>query len=152
MRCKSKNTKTTVLIILIAVAAVLLARSLGFFSTRSATRLLYSGSEGRDHWSGQYSMLHGTMDKTLRLSSPGTLHIDITTESGSLSLTIWDAEKNTIFSQENIPTGSFDLEVPGKVKVRIAADQHKGGFSLSPASSLSRIPLGGIRAFCQCKI
>ena len=37
-------------------------------------------------------------------------------------------EKNVIFSQENIETGTYEVEAAGKYVVRITAEDHKGGF------------------------
>ena len=42
-----------------------------------------------------------------------------------------DENGRIVFEQENIPTSSFSIEIPGKVRVRINADAHKGSYSMS---------------------
>lgn len=114
---------------LIAVGCVFFADSLGLDNFSDATRIGYVGSEGLRSWSARYSSLDGTMKKSLTPKSD-VLHIDVTTDKGTLSVEIQDADGNTIFDEENIGTAFFDVNVSGKVTVRITADKHKGSFSI----------------------
>jgi len=130
MRYKPKDKKTTILIILVAIVAVVIAKSMGFASTRSATRLLFTSNEGRYVWSANYAMLDGTMQKSVH-TKDGMLSISVETESGSISIEVKDDNGNVIFDQENIGTASFQIEATGKTVVRIEADKHKGNFTIS---------------------
>lgn len=130
MRYKPKDKKMTILIILVAIVAVIIAKSMGFSSTRSATRILYTSNEGRNIWSANYVMLDGTMQKTVH-TEDGLLSISVETESGSISIEIKDDKGNVIFDQDGIGTTSFEVEATEKTVVRIEADNHKGSFSIS---------------------
>lgn len=130
MRYKPKNKKTTILIVLFAIVAVVIAKSMGFSSTRSATRILYASNEGRNIWSAHYAMLDGTMKKTVHTEA-GLLSISVETESGSISVEVKDDQGNVIFDQDSIGTASFEIEATEKTVVHIKADKHKGSFHIS---------------------
>lgn len=130
MRYKPKDKKTTILIILVAVVAVIFVKSMGFSSTRSATRILYTGKEGRTNWSANYALLDGTMQKTL-YTNDGLLSISVETEDGTISIEVKDDTGAVIFDQDGIGTTSFEIEATKKTVVRIEADQHHGSFSIS---------------------
>lgn len=127
VKYKPTSKKATIIIIVIAIIAIVAAKWAGFASTRSATRIGYSGNEGWSSWSGRYISLHGTMQKSIH-PKDDTLHIEVETESGMIAMEIMDADGNIIFEKENIGTASFDVEVSGKVSIRIQADHHKGSF------------------------
>lgn len=57
-----------------------------------------------------------------------TLHVEVVTEDGSISIEIINIDSNIIFDEGNIETSAFDVNVSGKVAVRIEADKHKGSF------------------------
>lgn len=129
MKYKPTSKKATIIIVVIAIIAIVAAKGLGFATTRSATRIGYSGNEGWSSWSGAYISLDGTMQKSIH-PKDDTLHIEVTTESGMISIEIKDADGNIVFGEENIGTDSFDVKVSGKVIVKINADNHKGEFSI----------------------
>ena len=122
--------KSVILIIVLTVIGILVARALGFASTRTATRIGYIGNEGWSTWSGSYTLLDGTMEKSVHPKGDD-LHITVETEEGTISIAIKDADGNMIFDENNIGTTSFDAEVSGKVTVRIIADHHKGSFAIT---------------------
>ncbi len=129
MKIKPKTAKATGIVLVIVLAAVILAYCFGFSSTRSAVRIGYIGSEGWSSWSASYVKLHGTMKKVLHPDGD-TLSISTETESGSISIEVKDKDGNRIFEEENIGTADFQIDVSGKVEVRIEADNHKGGFDI----------------------
>ena len=132
MRYKVKGKKTTIVVLVIAVLFILVAHALGFNTTRTATRVGFSGHEWLDSWSGKYTKLNGTMSKTIYTDTePDTIHVEIVTESGSISITMIDSNGNIVFEKSDIDTSSFDVDVSGKVKVKIEADNHKGSFSIT---------------------
>ncbi len=59
-----------------------------------------------------------------------TLQVEVQTDSGTISIEIQDEDGNVIFDESNIGTASFDVDVSGKVTVKIEADHHKGSFSI----------------------
>ena len=120
---------TLFIVILVSFGSVYLAGSLGIGSTRSATRIAYVGNEGRGSWTGRYHSLDGTMKKWI-YPKTDALHIEVKTDSGAISIEIQDTDGNVIFDQSDIGTASFDVDVSGKVVVRITADHHKGSFSI----------------------
>ncbi len=132
MRYKPKNKKTTIIIIAAAIIAVIIFYALGFNTIRSATRIGYTGREWMDSWSGKYIRLNGTMIKIIHTdTTPDVIHVEITTESGSIAISMTDSDGNVVFEKDNIETSSFDVEVPNKVRVTIDADNHKGSFSIT---------------------
>lgn len=105
--------------------------SAGFTSFRSATKIGYVGNEMPRTWSGTYYYLDGFMEHTMRpKTEPDTLHIDVETEKGSIFIEIEDTDGNIIFSESEIENESFDVEIDGKITVKIDAKKHKGSFSI----------------------
>ncbi len=129
MKFKPKDKKTTSIILIVAAVAIGIAYFTGFASTRTATRIGYFGHEGWSSWSGSYVILNGTMKKTLHPNGE-VLNVGVVTKSGTISIEIKDADGNVIFDEGNIGTETFNVDVSGKVSVRIEADNHKGSFSI----------------------
>lgn len=131
MKFKPKSLKSTMLIIVIVVVLIAAANFLGIGTMRSAIRIGYAGNDGWRSWSASYTSLDGTLKHTIHpKSTQETLHIEVITESGNISIEIKDASGNIIFEKDNIKTTTFDVKIPGKVVVRIRADNHKGSFNI----------------------
>ncbi len=131
MKYKSKNVKSAVLIIVIVVVLIAAANFLGIGTMRSAIRIGYVGNDGLRNWTASYSMLDGKLKHTIHpKDTQRTIHIEVVTENGSISIEIKDADGNMIFDEDNIATSSFDINISGKVVIRIEADKHKGSFSI----------------------
>lgn len=108
MRYKPKGKKVQIFIICIAIVAVVIAQHMGFSSTRTATRILFSTNEGWYTWSANYALLHGDLTRTIHAEqTPDILYINIETESGEIAITVKDMDGNLIFRRDNIPTSSF---------------------------------------------
>ena len=129
MKLKPKNAKATGIVLAVVLVALILSYCFGFSSTRSAVRIGYMGNEGWSSWSARYVKLDGTMRKTLHPQGD-TLSISVETESGSILIEVKDKDGNRIFEEENIGTDDFQIDVSGKVEVRIEADNHQGGFDI----------------------
>lgn len=129
MKVKPKNWGTIIVVIIVAVAAALLARSMGFASSKSGTRIGYFSNEGWDIWSANYLLLDGTMEKIVH-SEDGELSVSVTTESGNISMVILDSDHHVIFEQNAIPTGSFVVSADQTVTIQIFAERHKGSFEI----------------------
>lgn len=131
MKVKPQNAKTTLIIVGVALLLAIYAHFNGFASTRTATRVGYVGNEGAKSWSATYTLLDGTMQRTLNLGSSSTLHIEAKTESGKISFKIKDKDGKLIFSKDDVGNDSYDVTTNGKTTVIITADNHKGSFNIS---------------------
>lgn len=116
------------------LAGVLLAAlvivSVVFGTERSSVRVGYMGHGGWREWSASYVMLDGRERHTLHPEGDA-LHVEVETESGTLSLEMRDGAGNVIFSQRDIGTSSFDVGTAGRTVITIDADNHKGGFKIT---------------------
>ena len=112
--------------ICVAVAAVILSLALGFGN--SYTAIGYVGNAGWDSWSAKYSYLDGKKSHTIH---PDTdeVKFSFTTESGEISVYVYDASGNEIYKAVGINGNKeFAVEVDGNIKVKIEATEHKGSF------------------------
>lgn len=134
MKYKPKSPQSAVLIAVIVVAAIVLLSSLGIGTLRSGIRIGYVSHDSLSGWSASYFWLLGRLQHTI-YPETDTLHVEVKTESGVISIEMKDMDGNVIFSENNIGTSSFEVNVSGKVVVKIEADQHKGGFAISSRSS-----------------
>ena len=121
-------------LLILAIEAVVLAVIWGGgFSTRSAVRIAYTGSETRSNWTGRYASLDGAMRKTIHPKGD-QLHIEVETKSGTISMEVRDADGELLFDGDDMETGAFDVPVSGKVTVLIEADHHQGSFRINGGS------------------
>lgn len=128
MRLRFRNNIAAVIIVLMMFFAFTLS---GVGTVRSATRMGYVTNESRNSWSASYTLLDGTMRRIVYPSNPAEpIHVEVLTSSGSISVEMRDTSGNTVFAEDNIGTASFDVEVSGKVVVRIIANHHKGSFQI----------------------
>lgn len=133
MKYKPKSLKSAIILVVIVVAFILLLSYLGIGTLRNATRIGYVGNDGWSSWSASYTLLDGRLQHTIRPETD-TLHVDVETESGTISIEMKDEDGNIIFSESNIETSSFEVNVSGKVVIIIKASRHKGSFDISSHS------------------
>jgi len=132
MKAPNKPFSWIFLIAAIILACWLAVEVMGIGSFRSGLRLGYFENAGRERWSAHYTMMDGSAKRTLRLKDPPrSLRIDAVTESGQLSIEILDTDGNVIFREEDLGTGAYEAEVPGRVSVRVVGKRHKGSFSIA---------------------
>lgn len=117
----------------IAMGAILVILLAGYFfgltSRGSGLRVGYSDSYTGSQWQARYMLLTGFRERTVNIGNEAaTLHVEITTDGGAVDLTVTDMQGNVVYSQENIPTSSFDVEIPGTVIVRVTGADHSGSF------------------------
>ena len=110
--------------------AVLIIVSVVFGTERSSVRVGYMGYSGWREWSASYVTLDGRERHTLHPEGDA-LHVEVETQSGTISMEMENGEGNVIFSEENIQTSSFDVETAGKTIIILDADSHKGGFKIT---------------------
>ena len=132
MKYKPQNAKSAILIVVIVLALIFAARFFGIGTTRSTKRIGYIGNDGSQRvWSASYLLLSGSLEHTIRpKSNTGTLSFEIKTISGAISVSVQDKSGNTVFEKDNIETSTFEVEVPGEVRVCIQADGHRGSFKI----------------------
>lgn len=131
MKYKPKSLSLAMLIVLIVIACIAAANFLGIGTIRSGTRIGYIEHSGWRNWSASYTMLDGKLQHTIRPNdTQKRLHLDVFTESGSISIKITDKDGNLIFDQEKMETATYDVDISGKVVVCIEADKHKGSFNI----------------------
>lgn len=131
MKNKTKNLISVALIVITVVTLIAIANFLGIGTMRSATAIGYVSNDGWRNWSASYTMLDGTLTHTIRpKDTQEKIHVEVVTEDGSISIEMKDADGNVIFDEDNIETSTFDVNLSGKVVVRIEADKHKGSFNI----------------------
>ncbi len=127
LRKKPHKAHILTAILAAAVAVSLILVAIFFGESSSALKVGYIGSSTASSWSGTYKKLDGKMSHNIRTKND-TLKFSIKTESGSISVEVLDSENNTIFEKENVGTAAFEVEVDGRVKIIIEAEDHKGSF------------------------
>lgn len=134
MKHKSKSLKKALFIVCIVAALMLTANYFGIGTMRSASCIGYTGHDGWRNWSASYTRLDGKMKHTIRpKDNQKTLHVEVVTEEGSLSMKIKDAKGNLLFEGKQIETSEFDVKAEGKAVVSIEAKGHKGSFLVEAA-------------------
>lgn len=134
MKHKSKSLKKALFIVCIVAVLMLAANYFGIGTMRSASCIGYTGHDGWRNWSASYTRLDGKMKHTIRpKDNQKTLHVEVVTEEGSLSMKIKDAKGNLLFEGKQIETSEFDVKAEGKAVVSIEAKGHKGSFLVEAA-------------------
>ena len=116
------------------VAVILFAGILrsGFASTGSGLQMGWVETNTSDYWSATYAFHDGYQQRTINTDGePTTLKVEIVSSSGEIGMTITDENGNVIYDEVGIETSSFEIEISGKVTVKITGDDHKGSYSLS---------------------
>ncbi len=124
------NLKFALLIMAAIVVVLIVLKSFGLLTVRSAVRLGFSGEEGLHTFNGSYSKIIGMMSRTLRPSKDSTtLHGEITTKSGTLHVTITDkANKTVLMDRDFSDDETFDIEANGNVVVKVTTKEHSGSY------------------------
>ena len=113
------------------VIFVVILRS-GVASSGSGLQMGWVERNTRDHWSATYAFHDGYQQRTINTDGePTTLEVEIVSSSGEIGMTVTDENGNIIYDQREIETSSFEIEISGKVTVKITGQDHKGSFSLS---------------------
>ena len=84
-------------------------------------------------WRGKYSYLSGIISRNFRTHGYPTMHIEIETISGDISLEIRDYSGNTLYAWGCISDleVNIDIEENEKISAQISASNFKGQFFLS---------------------
>ena len=117
--------------VIAVVIFVVILRS-GVAPTGSGLQMGWVESNTRDHWSATYAFHDGYQQRTINTDGEETvLEVEIVSSSGEIGMTVTDENGNVIYDQQGIETSSFEIEISGKVTVKITGEDHKGSFSLS---------------------
>jgi len=127
---KAKGTIWKTLLWVLAMAAFIWVMTAGGLGTsRSGVRMGYSESATGSRWTAEYTFMDGYLQRTMRTADDAdSITIVIETVEGSIAVEIKDEAKNVIFSQEDMETGTYEVEASGKYVVRVTGEDHKGGF------------------------
>ena len=126
-KIKNKNYIWILVMIVIVLASLGLTGNLGTIS--SATKIMYFSNAGRDHWSAEYQYFDGYMQRNLWMEENDVLKVAIETDEGEIDLEIKDSKGNVIFSEKDIGTKEFEIEVSGKITILVDGEGHEGSFS-----------------------
>ena len=117
--------------VIAVVIFVVILRS-GMAPTGSGLQMGWVESNSRDHWSATYAFHDGYQQRTINTDGePTVLKVEIVSSSGEIGMRVTDENGNVIYDQQGIETSSFEIEISGKVTVKITGEDHKGSFSLS---------------------
>ena len=117
--------------VIAVVIFVIILRS-GVAPTGSGLQMGWVESNTRDHWSATYAFHDGYQQRTINTDGEATvLEVEIISSSGEIGMTVLDEKGNLIYDQQGIETSSFEIEISGKVTVKITGENHKGSYSLS---------------------
>ena len=117
--------------VIAVVIFVVFLRS-GVAPTGSGLQMGWVESNTRDHWSATYAFHDGYQQRTINTDGePTVLEVEIVSSSGEIGMMITDENGNVIYNQQRIETSSFEIEISGKVTVKITGEDHKGSYSLS---------------------
>ena len=117
--------------VIAVVIFVIILRS-GVAPTGSGLQMGWVESNTRDHWSATYAFHDGYQQRTINTDGEATvLEVEIISSSGEIGMTVLDEKGNLIYDQQGIETSSFEIEISGKMTVKITGEDHKGSFSLS---------------------
>ena len=94
----------------------------------SSTHVMFLESFGRNYWNAEYQYFDGFMQRTLRMEEDDVLHVSIETVEGDLDVEVINVEGDIIYSEESVGTKEFDIDVSGKVSVRVIGEEHEGRF------------------------
>lgn len=129
----AKNRKVWIWIcgVVLALAVLGFALHTAGFSGSSGVRMMWSEGRTANAWSASYAYHDGYIQRTVNSGGqPAVLEVEIETEEGTIALTVTDEDDRVVFSQKDIPTSSFAVEISGTVRVRIDSEKHKGSLFL----------------------
>lgn len=87
------------------------------------------------NFSAQYKLFSG--EKSLTITANGDLplavKVSVTSQSGSIYMSIFKTGSEPVYTGNDIPSGNFTVYIneEGVYTVLVKADNHRGGFSIS---------------------
>jgi len=119
--------------VMLAIVIVLFAMPfLGLSTRESGLRAGYAGSFTGNRWEASYVLHSGFRERAVNVGGgAAVLHVGVTTEDGTFGLRVTDREGNVLYDEKFSDSRSFDIDIPGKVMVRVIGEGHRGAFSIS---------------------
>lgn len=116
------------ILLIIGIVFLFLGLTGNLGTIRSGTRLMFFSNEGRDYWKAEYKYFDGFMQRNLWMEENDVLKVAIETEEGQIDIEIKDSDGNIIFSEDAVQTKEFEVNVSGKITIRLDGEEHKGKF------------------------
>jgi len=127
-----KSLGKSVWVMLAVVLLLLVMPLLGLSARGSGLRVGYAGSFNGSRWEASYALHSGFRERAVNVGGgTAVLHVDVTTEEGTFGLRVTDREGNVLCDEKFSDSRSFDVDIPGKVTVRVTGEGHRGAFSIS---------------------
>ena len=127
-----RKTLMTITIVIMAALLVLLVvlKVTDSIEINSGVRLSFVGSSTSHTYKASYLEVRGKFTHTLKPSKDSdTLHCYITTEKGSVHVTITQKADGTVPLDKEISENvEFDLKATGKVKIILETSSHSGSY------------------------
>lgn len=70
------------------------------------------------------------LEKTFKVGQDQKIHVDLTQNSGKISIKAQDKDKNVLFDESNVTNSSFDIEGSGKITVNIKLKKYDGTITM----------------------
>ena len=88
-------------------------------------------SQGKNKFSDKYDSLDGTKTYTIKAKECSNLELNVTTDSGKLTVEITDSNGQLVYQKVDIDglTETITLEKGGKYNISFIAHEHSGSFS-----------------------
>lgn len=82
-----------------------------------------------------YSILNTTETQHLDLEAGDVLDVEVTSDAGSVSLMVQKQGSDPVYEEENLPTGSFQIEIEeaGIYRATVTGDHAQGSISITKA-------------------
>ncbi|MCR5249263.1 MAG: hypothetical protein K6E50_01510 [Lachnospiraceae bacterium] len=127
---KKIDPKLMIPIMLAILAVIIVLKLIGIGPFNSGIRLGFAGSAGLHDFKASYLKISGTFSDTLFASDgSSSVHGEIETESGSLSVRISDISGETVFFEKEISgSESFDVPAEGRVRITLKTEAHSGKY------------------------
>ena len=76
-----------------------------------------------------YKKMNGTKKYDIRLNEGDSLAVDVTTNSGALTIEIGQRDEEPIYTGSDFPKGGFTVNIhdDGRYYITLIADEHSGG-------------------------
>lgn len=131
-RISAASKKKGIVTAIIVVIMVIFLYTTGVLSIGSGIKFGWKENIGNDEWKASYWYFTGTREKELDIPKKnGTLHLNIKTSSGKISVKIIENDGEVLFSKDNIKSMEKTLFINGNVKIKVTAKGHRGSFEFS---------------------
>lgn len=123
----SRSGRIALALLLAAVFCLFSACTTGSFVKRGFVETSTSHS-----WKATYSYLDGSISRKMTPEDGESyLHVVLTSEEGSVDLSVTDADGKSLYSGSDLENETFSVGVSGKVTVTVVGHEQKGSFSFS---------------------